>query len=468
MLKGKTVIELTDVNTGKKERYEDTNLVTEAVMDVLNCNIKGMLYDNTSFNEANGEKWMLPLKKNLMGGILLYQNEIEERKDNIYAPLNNPLIGYASDDANNTQDIRRGSRNLTESKEVDGGFRFVWDFATSQANGTISAICLTNTLAGRGTQYNGNFMVRIGSWYTSVQSQYKPCCLRDNKRIYIEEGYRLEMTTYNNSKQAVLRKYKDDYLHAPLVDRPITRLVMKPEEEKTIELGHYPSYYHYSGGKRDGEEQYYNNNSDVKNYLYHGADGKWYGLVRRDNQKYSHTSGNTDYYTHESYEWFMDTVDGKTCFTQKIAAPSGISEFESTGMSGKWLMCYTGSKVYRIDTTNVVNIELVENVSYNSSTHWTYIIDDDIVINGWYFLDGHPALYIRDTTDIPYATWGRKQVTRYKTYALREWIQRTNEYNMYRELFLYTPYLATINNLESPVIKTADKTMKITYTITEE
>ena len=38
MLKGKTVIELTDVHTGKKEHYEDTNLVTEAAMDVLNCN----------------------------------------------------------------------------------------------------------------------------------------------------------------------------------------------------------------------------------------------------------------------------------------------------------------------------------------------------------------------------------------------------------------------------------------------
>lgn len=35
-------------------------------------------------------------------------------------------------------------------------------------------------------------------------------------------------------------------------------------------------------------------------------------------------------------------------------------------------------------------------------------------------------------------------------------------------LFDYTPYLATINNLDTPVIKTADKTMKITYTITEE
>ena len=27
MLKGKSVIELTDVHTGKKDRYEDTNLV---------------------------------------------------------------------------------------------------------------------------------------------------------------------------------------------------------------------------------------------------------------------------------------------------------------------------------------------------------------------------------------------------------------------------------------------------------
>ena len=43
MLKGKSVIELTDVHTGKKELYEDTNLVTEAAMDVLNCNLKLVL-----------------------------------------------------------------------------------------------------------------------------------------------------------------------------------------------------------------------------------------------------------------------------------------------------------------------------------------------------------------------------------------------------------------------------------------
>jgi hypothetical protein len=39
--------------------------------------------------------------------------------------------------------------------------------------------------------------------------------------------------------------------------------------------------------------------------------------------------------------------------------------------------------------------------------------------------------------------------------------------NTKRELFMLSPYLATINNLSTSVIKTADKTMKITYTITE-
>lgn len=38
----------------------------------------------------------------------------------------------------------------------------------------------------------------------------------------------------------------------------------------------------------------------------------------------------------------------------------------------------------------------------------------------------------------------------------------------YRTMYLLTPYLATINNLSSAVVKTTDKTMKITYTLTEE
>lgn len=467
MLIGKSVIELTDVHTGQIERHEDSNLITEAASDVLNVNLMGILYDNTAFNGSGGENWMLPLNKNIMGGILLYQNEIEEREDNIYAPLTNPLIGYASDDANNTTDVRRGSRNLTESKIIDGGYRFVWDFATSQANGTISAICLTNTLAGKGTQFANNYMVRLGS-YSCARNVYAEEAYRDNKRIFIKEGYRLEMTTRYSSTQAVLRKYKDDFIHASLTDNPLARVILEPEEEVTIELGHYPMYTRYTGGSKDGTEVPYSSSSDIKNYLYHGADGKWYGLIQKNNQAYDYTSSGREYYTHTGYEWYMDTIDGNQCTTQKIVAPSGISEFNSIGMSGKWLMCYTGKKLYRIDTTNVANIELVPDFEYTSSPILTYIIDDDMVINGWYFHEGEPKLHVRETVEANYNAWGRGQMARHKTFAVREWTYRYSDYYIYKELYLYTPYLATINNLGSPVIKTADKTMKITYTITEE
>ena len=43
MLKGKSIIELTDVHTGKKEIYEDENLVTEAIFDILNTNIQAFV-----------------------------------------------------------------------------------------------------------------------------------------------------------------------------------------------------------------------------------------------------------------------------------------------------------------------------------------------------------------------------------------------------------------------------------------
>ena len=151
-----------------------------------------------------------------------------------------------------------------------------------------------------------------------------------------------------------------------------------------------------------------------------------------------------------------------------VAALGPVLIFIGKIMSAVGSMCYTGNKVYRIDTTNVANIELVPNITYTSSSIWTYIVDDDIVINGWYFLNGEPKLYVRDTPDASRVAWGRDQMSRYKTYAIREWMYRYSDYYLYRELYLFTPYLATINNLGTPVIKTADKTMKITYTITEE
>ena len=162
-MKGITEIELTDIHTGKIEKYKETNLVTNAMADFFSHNINGMLFTiEGNTNDLNGN--MLPLCKNAIGGILLFSDTIEENPNKYYAPSANPCVGYASNDVNATTNVMRGSMNLTETKKLDNGYKFVWDFTTSQANGTISCVALTHKWAGvgyMGDGYNGTGAVWI-------------------------------------------------------------------------------------------------------------------------------------------------------------------------------------------------------------------------------------------------------------------------------------------------------------------
>lgn len=125
-------------------------------------------------------------------------------------------------------------------------------------------------------------------------------------------------------------------------------------------------------------------------------------------------------------------------------------------------MCKRSCKHFRL-----ANLEVITNITYNNSYQYTFSIDDDVVINGWYFLNGEPKLYVGYQAEEYRNRWGKKHMSRYKTFVYQEYYQFHNFFYFSKDLYLFTPYLATINNLSTPVIKTADKTMKITYTLTE-
>ena len=149
-MKGTTVIELTDVNTGKVETYKDENMITNAISQLFSNNIEGMLYGIQGSNTVNWNDYHLPICPNAIGGILLFSDTLEEEVNNIYAPSVNPCVGYASNNVNSTANVMRGSLNLTESGKIERGYKYVWDFATSQGNGTISAVALTHKRGGVG------------------------------------------------------------------------------------------------------------------------------------------------------------------------------------------------------------------------------------------------------------------------------------------------------------------------------
>ena len=167
MLKGKTIIELTDVNTGEKEVIEENNMVTNAINDLFNTfpNLLNsyLIYRGGSFSSYGQNLEFLKLYEVLLGGILLFDSQIEEKPENTYAPASANLVGcgvYAHQ--NSTGNRKRGNYNQSESEfnEEQRYMKFVYDFSTSQANGTIASVCLTSYMGGC-TSYGGKEAEKI-------------------------------------------------------------------------------------------------------------------------------------------------------------------------------------------------------------------------------------------------------------------------------------------------------------------
>ena len=140
-LHGHTRLELTDVHTGEVRTVEHHNLITNAVTRIFGTfpellSGKDKLYDGT------GNLW-----SRFYGGLLLLDTAVTGDADTLYAPAGTDITGTARYGAVNAGlNTRRGSYNATESaiNYEDKELRLVYDFTTSQANGTIAAACLTS------------------------------------------------------------------------------------------------------------------------------------------------------------------------------------------------------------------------------------------------------------------------------------------------------------------------------------
>ena len=149
-LKGTMVMELTDAQTGEVETITEENMITNAVNNILGMNPMGVFYSEENLADVlawNGT--MLPICPNMVGGILLFSRTLEEDADIMYAGSDNLPVAYASNNVNSTANMARGSLNLTESKILENGYKFVWEFTPSQGNGTIAAVALTSAQGGQ-------------------------------------------------------------------------------------------------------------------------------------------------------------------------------------------------------------------------------------------------------------------------------------------------------------------------------
>lgn len=171
-IKGRTIIELTDVRTGKVQRFEDNNAFMDSNIEQKFRNF-GIFQTSVLENFAS-----TPLWQKLCGGLLLLDSVVDSNAN--FVALGQKMTGrgyYGS--SNNGSPVSLGSWNATESAVSSNAVQMVYDFTTSQGNGDIKAVCLTSDYCGRiglGNQdddYNTALRVSPNDWQ-SYNISYTP------------------------------------------------------------------------------------------------------------------------------------------------------------------------------------------------------------------------------------------------------------------------------------------------------
>lgn len=498
MLKGTTKIELTNVKTGEKEVYRHDNMITNAINDILTLNPDGFK------SLAAHNSILYPIIPNLIGGILLCENPLEEDPAKYWVPNDNPIVGYSGNTVNSGANPQRGSMNQTESGELEDGtgYRFVFDFATSQGNGTISALGLTSAtggLCGKGNMYNTamgmkTVMAKVdaGTSDTISSDVDYACWLADITALCPEknEAIAIRWTAANTFK---IRRFKFSLQSVGLFDNPATLPSNRNYTEETITTSTF--------GASTSTDKYF--------AFVDGGDGYIWGFEHSGNAN-GNSSGNA------TVNWIKISIADSTFEegTWTLAAQlmgfgycpyytRTTAKYTRRGtrciIHKGYLYCvnYTATGIYKIELANPSNIVFMAHpggavytevqYSYGSSSAYSYYCGTvfNVMYDTVYFMNG----YIQDDTIIATTyTAATSNSTIAHNYnsplglrctakpGLRVGPFRFDFYyqqdsGVFRRWYITTflaNYLATINNLETPVQKTADKTMKITYILREE
>lgn len=519
MLKGHTKIELTDVNTGEITIHEDTNMFTNAIYKTLNNTWTALVGGVSTLKD-----WHLPLSQKMLGGIALFEDSIEENETINHFPKGNKVVGMSGTVSSDGTKTWWGSRNLLESQAFDSetnSVKHVWDFSTSEANGTISAVGLMD--GGQADFYGQSAWNKRYDRALNVTSYFTDY----GKHIAEFKGDTFVSMT-NGTGQVTIKKVRFNFDTVSLDNNLGTTDVIS---EKTVQLPN--SGMNYSA-----------------TYWCDGDDGYWYGFINCTNSSCT-TPSNTNYGISSlvsSLYFQIIRVNKETYAVEyhNISAPSAVYTCPRTGhpiitnnyiilpysasaSNNSWLstsylsyisldkMCCVNKLDWTCSVKEFKDVEgnlysmFKHTSSYNTSCFlfgtWSNLKlknglyqMNDIIFDDDFVVQEQSKPYMNSSTNVPVTT----------TDSLGDDLLRCNLIpcrgetedgdgtclfmlpNEEKEIILIggyfnsngfgyktsssyvvwaVPYdgqkLMTINNLSEPVVKTASQTMKITYTITD-
>lgn len=424
---GHARLELRDVKTGKVEVEEHDN--TFLASNIEKFLVGGGVANNYPAGEMS--------YTNLLGGVFLFDTAIEDDGEGNY-PLFKPkgvkmTANGAYGTANNSSVTELGSYNSGESQFSDSALVFVYDWATNQGNGVINSVCLTH-------QYGG--ICGYGN-YTSKQK------LSGDRYLFANQSGN---ALYQGSKENILAVRVGEKLYVMDWDTTIG------SGNKTIKV--------------------LDRNFDNCNF-FRSADTTITVSSPNSNLEIAGVAGTVVYFTLSKYSWYNGTT--KSFYKMDLSA-------ETPAIT--WFKDVTNSTGVRLDSVCVMGDNHVIGFASNSSqwvhngSAWTNYTN----ANGTIYYD--MAFKISDGVYMTHTTYsGVTDFIFDETLGLANcnsrlingndfiskvvddvdvMINYTQNYSYYVGRRRFPMYLATVCNLDSTIIKTADKTMKLTYTITKQ
>ena len=478
-LKGKTTFELTDVNTGEVEVIEDSNMITNGLQEFLTtygywgCDI---LNNDTI---GNNSLWV-----NLLGGLFLFDTALDEDVNNIFMPAGVKMIGNGSKDVSNSGAVTAlGSYSTTESGlQSDGSIKFVYDFSTAQANGTIACACLTSKIGGyigMGNSdekriYNDDYaFMSFSSDWNHIRTSNIDGSTHDSQRflyasyndnaVYLSNPYNIKYDTshaekhWSTTKKIQILKVKAGFTSVSIKERLLLNQVAE-----TYDIDIPQDILTYMG------------TSTILIYISADTDGNVFVIFN--------THGET--LSNGSFCWIMKIDRVRNVTQYKFTNNVGSTIFfnrQQVVFNGEYMFVYTYNDPYKLygikysDST-----QIIENPRTISSRYTLFNIDKNLIgmFGNSYGSSGYYAPFVYDVVNNELRYCNGKGSSNSSSDLYIPFIDKKGVY-----IYVYLSnassgdsfrvlkdprYLATINNLAEPVVKTSSKTMKVTYTLTFE
>ena len=479
--KGHATIELTNVKTGEVEKYEEDNLVTDAINELLGKNFFGLgLLNSDSF--LNDYKYGQIPAHNLFSGVLLFENQMTEDASNIFWNNDNMPKAWAGNKQNAGTCMKRGSINLEETGPTDTGYKFVWEWTTSQGNGSYSCVCLTNGETGNMDDTFGNRQDGSNVSYPIAQMLRK---YENNKTLPGYSDSADADDTFLKLTRSVYVDTKNDIWYH-LTINSATEITLRPYKRC---INYLPL----------GQSNYIKKSlsTSVNDYYAKELPSQTFTLTNSINYNSSAKVNSVSYQNGEIFIFTIQNGTNSILITKiDVKNPDAISVSQETmtysdvkfGVSGSssidfihnlfpflngylyvpdYYDNYSYVKVSITDAADISNVLQDGTLTKTLKEQYPSLNNYDQGLNfSVYAGTGAKRFLINDKlTEMQSIVYNYAQNKATVNQISR--LMNVVGFEKEQHFLMNTYYLATINNI-SQITKTADKTMKITYTITEQ